>query len=209
MPFRFHAKTLFATYPQSDQLTHERLIRFFEEEKGCAQYTIGKESHENGGTHYHCLILWNEPVNTTNERYFDIDGYHPNIQPGRNQKAIYAYVTKDGDYRSNRPEGEEARNKWTELLECQDAETFWETAKRKCPADFILRHDKLEYFADKHFKRTISEYISPYTDFVVTPEIQKWLTEEFPKVIELWGPCPQTPASGRFPLTRALLPQYI
>lgn len=183
MPFRFNAKNLFATYPQAEGLTTERVVRFYKEELKCSEYTVGRELHADGHIHYHCLVRWDQPFETRNERMFDIDGRHPNIQTARSPQAIYTYVTKDGDFQSNRrEENQNPKSKYSELLECPDVETFWTTVKRKFPQDYVLRLDKLEYMASKHFKPTIEEYISPFTDFVVTPEIQRWLSEEFPKV---------------------------
>lgn len=186
--FRFHAKNLFVTYPQCNDLSKEHVRSFFQDELLCSQYTIGLEQHLDGGNHIHALITWNQVFDTTDQRKFDINGHHPNIQPGRSPKAIDAYVRKQGDYITNRTDLDlQKKRRYQELLECQDAETFWTKVKKDFAQDYVLRLSQLEYMAHKHFKKTITEYVSPYTDFVVTPDIERWLNEEFPKVNRAMG----------------------
>lgn len=184
--FRIAAKNLFLTYPQvGNAVTKEALREFFVENKKCADYTIGQESHSDGGIHFHCLIRWNEVYSTTNERHFDIAGCHPNIQTARSPKAIYAYVTKDGDYISNRPEFEKGKADWSEVMKTESEAQYWDLIKKDHPREYCLNLERLEYTARKKFKANVEEYVSPWTSFKITNEMEEWLRDEYPKVISM------------------------
>jgi len=47
------------------------------------------------------------------------------------------------------------------------------------PRDFVLNHEKLEYFGRKHFVEKKELYVSPHTNFILPPLVQAWLDNEF------------------------------
>lgn len=56
------------------------------------------ELHANGEPHLHALLLLHGCLQTRNPRYFDIEGYHCNMQAARSAKAVSAYIKKGGDF---------------------------------------------------------------------------------------------------------------
>lgn len=52
-------------------------------------------------------------------------------------------------------------------------------AKQLDPKNYVLNHEKLEYFSAKHFKQEKIVYVSPYDRFIIPNELQEWLTDHF------------------------------
>ena len=96
--FRINAKSVFLTYPKC-LLTKEELQNFLCSLKHKASYVIiCKENHEDGTPHLHSVIKFQKKVDIRNETFFDIQGYHPNIQTTKNINASINYCKKDGDF---------------------------------------------------------------------------------------------------------------
>jgi len=153
MPFRFNAKKLFVTYPQANELSIER-VRDFYVELGCTYYTIGQEVHADGDKHFHGFIEWSNVFDTRDERKFDIDGQHPNVQSARNASHVYQYCIKGGDFISNRqcPPAETNRRKFNDVVDAETADAFWTMMREEHPRDYILNHERLEYYAAKRYR---------------------------------------------------------
>lgn len=99
MPFRLQCRKAFMTYSRADaiedkQLLFDHLITL----NHVVSVIVAKELHQDGGTHYHCVVAFDRKVDIRDERYFDFEGVHPNIQTVRRIKDVLAYVTKGGDY---------------------------------------------------------------------------------------------------------------
>lgn len=47
------------------------------------------------------------------------------------------------------------------------------------PRDFILNHERLEYFGRKHFKLIVPPYVPLFTNFKLPTLVQNWVDEEF------------------------------
>ncbi|AAA47830.1 34.94 kDa orf [Sugarcane streak virus - [Natal]] len=54
-----------------------------------------RETHEDGGYHIHVLAQSAKPVYTTDSGFFDIDGFHPNIQSAKSANKVRAYAMKN------------------------------------------------------------------------------------------------------------------
>lgn len=67
-------------------------------------YIIAREQHKDGNSHIHCWLRLEKKINITNNRLFDLDGYHPNIQGVKSNQAVIKYVTKENDYISSESE---------------------------------------------------------------------------------------------------------
>lgn len=191
MPFRFHAKKLFVTYPQSGELSKERVDEFFSG-LGAVHRCVGRERHSDGGFHIHAYIEWTDKFDTKNERAFDIDGNHPNIQPSRNSNACKTYVKKDGDYiETTGDAGKPAR--YADLIGTTTREAFWELARTTYPRDYVLYHDKLSQFCDFHFGGNTTTYVPRWERFNIPDELKGWVETELgnddrPKSLWLVGP---------------------
>lgn len=106
---RLQAKNIFLTYPrcweQPDWLIDFLLEKL--ESRNPLYICVSEELHEDGTPHLHAFISLDKKLDTTNERYFDLDTngpdglpciYHPNIQKSLKPKENLTYVKKDGNF---------------------------------------------------------------------------------------------------------------
>lgn len=96
--FRVSAKCFSLTYPRCNLSTADAIDKLVESH-GDAQYiAVSKETHEDGGYHLHAMILFENKKNIKNQKFFDIDNYHPNIQATRNIEKWVEYIQKEGTW---------------------------------------------------------------------------------------------------------------
>ena len=99
MPFRLQCTHAFVTFPRADAIDDKQAL--FDHLLTLQHVTavlVARESHEDGGTHYHCMIAFSKRMDIRCERFFDFDGCHPNVQSVRSKKDCLKYCMKDGDY---------------------------------------------------------------------------------------------------------------
>jgi len=186
MPFRFKAKTAFLTYAQvAERFSHQELFDHIKQLRDidplCLR--VGKESHEDGGIHYHVYAKWGTAIDTINEKFFDFNGVHPNIQAARNEGHVYAYCGKDGETidfgippKHKRTYGEIIKESTTEA-------EFFEKCAEAFPRDYVINHERLEYFAKKKFKQVQPEYKDPYDGiFNIPPVLEDWIANNITSV---------------------------
>lgn len=117
MPFKFDSATVFLTYPQSD-FQNDELIR---ELNGICELLWARacrESHEDGEPHSHIVAKFTRRFQSTNERIFDIQGRHPNIQSVRSVPRALEYVTKDGCFTDFGPVPiKKTKRSWADIVE--------------------------------------------------------------------------------------------
>lgn len=105
--FRIQYKTFGLTYSRCP-LERDVLVRKLEELLPIEEYFCVRETHKDPGTCPYHLHVWFKTVNKPNiknPRYFDIDGYHPNIGK-KNRAWIWNYLKKqDTDPFTNIAEG--------------------------------------------------------------------------------------------------------
>lgn len=97
--FRFNGRYLLLTFSQvPGQFDCEGIITKLLELRSSCRIRLARESHANGGVHYHAFVDFGDPFETCDAGRFDVHGHHPNIQPIRRtpQNAL-DYVSKDGD----------------------------------------------------------------------------------------------------------------
>ena len=98
--FRFQGTRAFLTYPQAS-CTKRQLFEFLIELGNCpnsipiTKVLVAQESHENGGTHFHCYVEFQRKPNIRQANYFDFQGNHPNIQTVRSKNDVIRYCTKE------------------------------------------------------------------------------------------------------------------
>jgi hypothetical protein len=79
-------------------------------------------------------------------------------------------------------------------LQATSREEFFGAVKKADPKNFVLMHEKLEYFADKHYTKPVEEYTPSHTDFRSVPQQMKdWVVQQLPlrdrpKTLVVWGP---------------------
>lgn len=177
--FRFNASKVFLTYPQCN-LSVQQLLEGLASIKEIKYYAIAQERHEDGNPHLHALCQFSSKINTVNQAYFDIQGFHPNIQRPRNIKDVLTYIKKDGEYISTWPE----KRGYDEILsEATDEKSFLSLVKENDSKNFVLNHEKLEYFANKFYKKPTSplKQIANPQPWRLPSNINDWLSTEFPK----------------------------
>lgn len=97
--FRVQGTHIFLTYAQAEDIPDKETL--LSELRNLVPtpiaWAIGKEQHEDGGQHYHVLLKYESRIDIRNERFWDVNGHHPNIQKCRSPKQVLRYVIKDGD----------------------------------------------------------------------------------------------------------------
>lgn len=96
--FRLQAKGWFLTYPKCSLTKEDALEALKGKRKGLKQVLVSRELHEDGSPHLHCYLYYDQKFDCTNERFFDLGVFHPNVQVAKSLRAVQAYIKKDGDY---------------------------------------------------------------------------------------------------------------
>ncbi len=94
--FRIHAKRLFITWPQANELHLEDLHEWLILKFSPSHLITAEERHQDGGIHYHAYVELPSKRDFKNARFCDYEGRHANIGPVRNHQASITYCKKDG-----------------------------------------------------------------------------------------------------------------
>ena len=178
--FRIQSKQLFLTYAQCtlDGADVSNRLSNLLAPYGIICSRVGTEQHQDGGTHLHCYFKLNGRFETRNQRFFDLDGFHPNIVSViRDSKATWEYCGKDGNTIDVGTGPQDTVNKWLAVVQAQTKEDAMAAALEASPKDYVLQHERLEYFINKHFQQGIPEYIPTFTEFVTPPELDQWVDQ--------------------------------
>lgn len=97
MSFRVQSKEFSLTYPKCTVIK-EDLLNHLKQERNSIYVCVAKELHEDGQPHLHAHIIYNKRKDIKNAKYFDIQGFHCNIQATENSEAWNKYVKEDGDF---------------------------------------------------------------------------------------------------------------
>lgn len=95
--FRINAKSFANTYPQSGDLTKERVHEWYKQ-KGAIEIIVSAEKHEDGSPHIHVYAKFAYKLNVKSARHFDIDGHHGKYMGCKNKTKWLRYIKKDGDF---------------------------------------------------------------------------------------------------------------
>lgn len=105
--FRLKNKKLLITYPRTDYSADVLLDKFLLKVSGnIINYAIAcLEHHEDGSCHNHLYVEFKKPFESRNERCFDLEGRHPNIEIIRTTPwKTVDYCKKEGDWIEYHPE---------------------------------------------------------------------------------------------------------
>lgn len=136
MTFKFDSTTFFLTYAQAGDLDWDQIINHIAQIKDIDWLRICKELHQDGEPHYHVVGKFSGRVQSRNERLFDVEGKHPNIQQIRSIKRALQYVTKDGEFRDIGavPAGSNEDINWVEVASHSTEADYYKLAcKERLP----------------------------------------------------------------------------
>jgi len=194
MPFRLHAKNVFLTYPQCN-LSPETVGRHLSGLRPATFIQVSRERHQDGAYHLHCLLQWADKFNCRNNRLFDIEGFHPNIQSVRSVSDVYDYINKaipdnptaEDKWTTGTVSINPKTDKWLRVATAATEEECLEAALEASPRDFVLNHDKIVDYARKK-QRQIEPYRHDETiRFALPPAIAGYIANEFCNPV---GLCP-------------------
>jgi len=170
--FRFNSQRAFLTYPKCTY-TKEDVLSWFEDKFGTLDgFCVSRELHADGTPHIHAYFKFNRKLNLSSESCFDLvtddneDGYwHPNIQRPRSDKHVINYVKKDSDYIASANIDEiinAEEESWGSIRKkAKTSSEFMEMVSVSYTRDYVLNHEKLEYFCNKTYGQSRYEYVSP------------------------------------------------
>lgn len=166
MPFRFAAKHGLLTYAQCQDLDPFKIVARLSELG--AECIVGREIHQDGGTHLHVFFSFESEFRTRNERVFDVDGYHPNIVRSRGTpEKGWDYATKDGDVVAGgleRPSGSggtENKNRWAFIIGAETRDEFWARVEECDPRSLACNYGNLAKYCDWKYRPVLDEYKHP------------------------------------------------
>lgn len=212
MSYRLQAKNILLTYSQVDN--DDAFLRtpsaHFDH---CTSllgpldvYRLGREFHQDGGTHFHAYVSPSNKCSTRNARLFDYAGYHPNVRPVRKTPwKSWDYVGKEHDViyeHGERPGGDRApdpgrQSVWSDALAAGGKEEFLRILREKAPREYVLYHDAIERFVEKHYAPVPPHYESPSFETDSINLLSVWLHQSNiggerwpgrPRSLILWGP---------------------
>ncbi|AMH87706.1 RepA [Pacific flying fox faeces associated gemycircularvirus-10] len=158
-----------------------------------AECIVAREFYPNtGGFHFHVFCSFERNFRSRKADVFDVDGYHPNIEPSRkNAAGGFDYATKDGDIvaggleRPSRTRGRTgttgAQATWGEITAAESAEEFWRLCEELDPKSMVCNFPALSKFAEWRFRPIPVPYASPDGVFDTSgyPIIEEWRTSVF------------------------------
>ncbi|AHM88320.1 RepA [Axonopus compressus streak virus] len=112
--FRFQSRNIFLTYPRCNlapELIGSFLLSLLSPYH-VMFITVTSELHKDGTPHIHALAQTDKRVHTYSPGFFDVQGFHPNIQSARSPQTVLSYILKSPtgtfNYGSLRPRGTRA-----------------------------------------------------------------------------------------------------
>ena len=166
MRFQFKAKYGLLTYAQCKDLDHFKVVSRLSELG--AECIVGREEHEDGGTHLHVFFAFEREFSSRNERIFDVEGYHPNIVRSRGTpEKGWDYATKDGNIVAGgleRPSGNgdnSREDKWSFIVAAETRDDFWARVEERDPRSLACNFGNLEKYCDWRYRPVLEEYEHP------------------------------------------------
>lgn len=182
--FAFNSRYVLLTYSQCGDLDPFLVCSHVGDLGG--ECIIGRESHQDSGTHLHAFVDFGRKFRSRRANVFDVGGFHPNVSPSRgNPQGGFDYATKDGDIVAGGlerpPDGTTAGNEdngiWGEAMEATSRDDFFALLERYAPKDLILHYPAISRFADWRYAREPEDYVGPDGTFDTSqyPELQRWV----------------------------------
>ena len=209
--FRLQSRYVLLTYSQCGDLDPQLVCNHLATIP--AECLIGRENHADGGTHLHAFVDFGRRVDIRDPRRFDVEGYHPNIQPcGRTPQKMLDYAIKDGDVvagglspviEDNVPTADTV---WHRIANAETVERFWDLARELAPRALLCNHQSLRAYAEWHYRPPLV-YEHPRELRICAdrlPELDEWVRESlsgagesYTYAISSGGPDGATPTPHR------------
>jgi len=177
--FDFHAKRVFLTYPNSGELTRERVRDFLVDGLGARAYCIARETHRTGEPHLHAYAEWTSRFRARDCRAFDVDGHHPHVSTVRSPSDSITYLFKeDPDPLRNVNPVPNGLSYGELIKQSTTGEEFLRGVVSEHPRDAALRYENLQYFAREYFKPPEPDYEpGDYRFDAVPTAVAEWVSE--------------------------------
>ncbi|ADA67965.1 RepA [Panicum streak virus] len=198
--FRHRNVNTFLTYskcPLEPEFIGEHLFRLSKDYEP-AYILVVRETHLDGTWHCHALLQCIKPVTTRDERYFDIDRYHPNIQSAKSTDKVRDYILKNpkdkwekGTYiprkKSFVPPGKDSSEKKPSkdevmreiMTHATSKEEYLSLVQASLPYDWATKLSYFEYSASRLFPDIAESYTNPHPatelDLHCNETIRDWL----------------------------------
>lgn len=188
MAFRVNSHAFFLTYPRCllEPATLGAHLESIAPTKYCL---VARELHQDGESHLHALIIYIDKKNVRRADFFDHQGYHPNIVAPRDRPATVTYIKKNDPSDDDLYEtGEflaviDKENAWKAAIDATTAIEVHQIISASHPREYVVHHDKIEYYASKK-QRTLEEYTPPPGQAWVLPDsVTQYLLGEFTKEV--------------------------
>lgn len=184
--FRLQSRYVLLTYSQCGDLDPQLVCDHLATIP--AECLIGRENHADGGIHLHAFVDFGRRVNIRDQRLFDVDGRHPNIQPcGRTPQKMLDYAIKDGDVVAGGLDpdlgGEDVSGDgtvWHTIANAETVDRFWELVRELAPRALLCNHQSLRAYADWHYRPPAVAYRHPCELRIVSdhvPELDYWVRD--------------------------------
>lgn len=173
--FRFTKRFCILTWSQTPpEFDPQEIVQVLH--RHCRGCVVSRESHVDGGTHFHAFVDYGVPRDWTNPRRWDVSGVHPNVRPvSRTPHNAYAYVTKDGAIvhdcftddtrpkpgRLPRTAQGDRKRAWAEIADAPDKDQFFAKCKALDPRSLITCFGNVQRYADHAFPDLRRQYEPP------------------------------------------------
>lgn len=185
--FRLSAKYIFITLSQSQDVPHAYFHQWLQAFENVSKVYSCREPHEEEGEHHHAIIKGAKKWNIRNPRFFDFEygerTWHPSFEAVRNLEDSNRYIAKDGRTLGDPIVGTRAGRKddYRRILqESTDGTSFMGLVREVDPVNYVINHQRLEYFAAARFPQAI-RYGTRYerSSFSNVPEeLDTWVSTQ-------------------------------
>nr|WKU84351.1 repA protein [Maize streak virus] len=158
-----------------------------------------REAHRDESFHLHALVQTDKPVRITDSRFFDINGFHPNIQSAKSVNKVRDYILKEplalfergtfiprkSSFLGNPSNGNsEKKPSKDEIMReiishSTSKQEYLSLVRKEFPYDWATKLQYFEYSANKLFPEIQEEFISPHPpsspDLICNETIKDWL----------------------------------
>lgn len=203
--FRLNAKKAFLTYSQVPlEATKEELLLTLQNKVSFAHYVVGRELHQDGGAHFHAVLISNKKFDIRNANMLDVElsgtKFHGNYTAIRHLNASIEYACKHGDYITNLDSIKDGKVTSIELLLAEKfskqgrystlQEYFSDKTKQAFGKTDLVSVDKLFNLLQQIESNKLKPIKSNYKieDFKVNDRLATWIKSKEKPTLLLVGP---------------------